>query len=197
MHQLLKSQPRGSKKIVNNKQLRKEGFVPAVIYGKGMESISIKVPEREISRFLVTGNHLLEVEFEGKKYLVNMEKVEREQYGQRRLQHITFHNLNRDDKTSMVVPLNIVGGSGWKNGRVIRQQLKEITVIGKPDDLVDHVDLDPSVLDKGKIFHVKDLKLPKGLTLADNEMDRVVAICYSSKMLEEIPQGEKVEEAAQ
>jgi large subunit ribosomal protein L25 len=153
------------------KKIKSLGFVPAVIYSHDETPVSLKVSERDITTVLAhaVGEHLL-VDLEiadGANRLALIQEVQRHPVTQKVL-HVDFHGVSANEAMEASVPLEPIGdAAGVKNGGLLEQLLRSLTISCLPQDLPESINVDVSALAIGKALHVKDIQLPAGVTAVD------------------------------
>jgi large subunit ribosomal protein L25 len=182
MYELLKAEFRDDKTKAPLKKMRKDGFVPGVIFGKEMETVLFKVPFQKISTFLAHSGKVFQVEVDGKgKHLVNLEDIQWNHLGNEMF-HISFHKIAENEKTTVTLPIVIHGEAvGTKEGGIINQVLNEVQVKGLPKDMPEFVEVIVDELAVGGHIALKDVKAPKGLEWAHDIEDNIVS-CHLPKV---------------
>jgi large subunit ribosomal protein L25 len=157
------------------KNLRKQGLVPAVIYGPGLkETVQISVNEKIFSKFYQIHGHstLLELASEGKNYQVLIRDVQVDPVRRNPI-HVDFFAPNLQKETTASVHLtliNVPDGPG-----IFNPVLSELNVSGLPREIPSRIEVDCSVLEnEGDQIRVADLQIPAGITVLTGE-DEVVA----------------------
>ena len=194
MYELLKADFR-SKPV---KSIRKEGFIPGVIFGKGMESLSFQVPWGKFKSFYKHSGKVFQVEVSGQgKYLVNVDDVQWDALHDKML-HLSFHKIEENVKTIVKVPIHLVGTPvGVKDGGVVNQVLSEVELKGLPKDFPEFLEWDITELEFDGHWDLSHFKLPPGLELAHDDHDNVVS-CHPAKVYKEPEvEVEEVEAAAE
>lgn len=156
--------------------LRREGQVPATLYGPGQPSQSVQVDAREFSR-LPSGaySHMIELSIDGKASPAVIRNVHRKATDHRVL-NVEFYRVSMDRKLTMSVPLKFIGTSAavTEGGQLI-ENFQEAEIESLPGDIPDYIEVDLSALQEiDQSIHFSDLKLPKGVELL-NPPDEVVA----------------------
>jgi len=187
MYEVLKTTPRETGNHVKPKQLRKEGWVPGVIFGKGTEPVHFKVPTMAITKFLHHSGKVFEVEVEtGGKHLVNIQELQWNHLGNE-LVHVAFHKLQAGQKTKITVPIHWIGDAkGHKEGGVVHHAYNEVEFEGLPKDMPEYYEVDVSELEMNGSFHFSDLTPPHGCTFTNTE-DHVLVSVHMAKVVEEEP----------
>jgi large subunit ribosomal protein L25 len=160
---------------VRNK-LKKEGLVPAVIYGGKEGSTALQVGARDIGNVLahaVGENILVELEIEdaGKK-TSRMALIQEVQHAVLAggILHVDFHAINMNEALRTSVPLEPRGESaGVKGfGGILEQLLRSLEIECLPKDLPEVLHIDVSGLNIGDSIHVKHIMLPEGVTAMED-----------------------------
>ena len=161
--------------------MRREGLVPAVVYGKTQENLNVKVNAREFSALLnssVSEHILVDLEIEGKKLLAMLQDVQHDPMTGA-LVHADFHAVSANETLHALVPVEVEGEApGTKMGGLLEMMVHELSVVCLPDQLPDTVVVDVSDLQLGQAVHVSDLKLPEGVQV---EMDPTLVVVVVSE----------------
>jgi large subunit ribosomal protein L25 len=182
------------------RRLRREGKIPAVVYGHGTEPLSIAVDGPAL-RVALTGesgtNQLLEIDTGSDRYLVLARSFQRHPV-RGTVQHVDFQITSRDELVTVEVPVIIVGDAvdvRHADGTV-DQQLFTISIKARPGAIPTSLELDISAMTIGDVLRVSDLPLPEGV-VADTEPEAAIAIASAARtqVLEQTEEG--VEEGAE
>ncbi len=155
------------------KKLRSEDMVPAVIYGRGDDSLPLTVDGRTLRQVLTTGgsNVLLDlkVKARGKKTLqetVMFRDIQRDILVQDRILHVDFIRISMTDKIEVSVHLNFVGEPvGTEEGGVLSMVTREVYVKCLPGDIPEQFDIDISELNIGDSITAESLILADDIEL--------------------------------
>lgn len=157
------------------KTLRKQGLVPAVIYGPGLkETVQVSVDEKTFSRFFQIHGHstLVKLTSGGKNYQVLIRDVQVDPV-RRNPVHVDFFAPNLKKEVTSSVPLMLVNtpeGPG-----IFTPQLSELSVSGLPREIPARIEVDCSVLqNEGDHIRVSDIAVPEGITVLTGE-DEIIA----------------------
>lgn len=187
------------------KQLRRQGWVPGVMYGHGFSPLALQFEERILRQLLskVGGSRLVSVKIKGMKQpeIALVRDVQRDPIRDTLL-HVDFYRVQMTERLTAEIPLVIVGESPVVEARtgILLQGISAIEVECLPGDLVDAIEVDLSDLveiDQG--VYVRDLAVPAGIEiLADpDEMIVRVAPLEAEELPEEeeevVPEAEEVE----
>ena len=149
--------------------LRRDGQVPAVIYGHAREPQSLAVNARDVGRLLehVTGSTVIELTIDGKASRTLIREIQRHPY-KRHVMHIDFQELVAGEKVTVDVPIIYRGTpAGVREGGILDQVMHEITISADPVNIPDHIDIDVSELVIGHALHISDLTLPANIEVLD------------------------------
>lgn len=196
MYDLLKLETRKTGSEQPAHILRKEGHVPGVIFGKGMESLPFRVPLKNFTKFMnKSHSKVFEVEVSGSKHLVSLENIQRDHLGSRYM-HIELQKLQKGQATVVTLPIKMVGESpaAKRDEGIVSLYVHEMDVKGLPKDFVDHIEIDISELEVNESIHLSDIKPPHGLSW-EEDGELVLAHCAPPKMepVETPEESEEVE----
>ncbi len=185
-----------------SRALRREGRVPAVIYGGNEEPLSIHVEAKELVRQLGTGhflNSVVEIEVGGKTLRTLPKDVAFHPVTDRPL-HADFLRLAKDAKVHVNVPVhfaNEAASPGLKRGGVLNIVRHELDLVCDADKIPEEISIDVTGLDVGDSIHISHVNLPAGAKSAITDRDFTIAtIVAPSALRSEVGDTEKVEEAA-
>lgn len=160
-----------------SRRTRAEGRVPAIVYGRGMEPLSISVDRREFVTALHTDagmNVLLDIEVDGETTLALTRELQRDPV-RGTLLHADFVKIDRTQEVEVEVPVHIVGESpGVKEGGVLENPLFQLHVKCLPANVPESIDADISGLGIGEALRVADLAGGRDFEIL-NDPDAVVA----------------------
>jgi large subunit ribosomal protein L25 len=161
------------------RKLRAAGRVPAVLYGHGMEPISLSVDSRELLHLFHTGagtNVLVDLVVDGADHLAMAREIQRDHIRGMYV-HVDFVAVSRDEKITISVPVRVVGESvGVKAGGVVEHHLWDLQVECLPTNVPEAIEADISALEIGSSLKVADLVAPEGATILTNPDESVVAV---------------------
>jgi large subunit ribosomal protein L25 len=150
------------------KALRREGLIPAELYGHGFENVHLTLPAKEFNKVLKEGGSTSVVTLllgkEKKSAMIH--EVARDSVTSEVI-HVDLHQVRMDELVKAHVPLEFVGEAPAIKAQraVINKSMSEIEVEAFPQDLPHSIVIDLSVLDElDKTIYVKDLKRPRGVT---------------------------------
>ena len=191
---------KGTSKI---KHLRKEGWIPGVIYGHGEKSKLIMIQEEEllnVLRNLRSEATLLNLDYEGEKIRVLMREISRNPLTEKLL-HVDFQHIHENEEINVHVILDFQGNpKGVDEGGILNIEHRNLIVRCLPKDILEKIVVDVSNLEIGQSLHIKDLDIPENVKVEQDPSDTVVNILSPRKVVEvtpveeEIPVGEEITE---
>ncbi len=159
------------------KRVRARGSVPAVIYGNKTTPANLEVSHRDLEVLLshaVGENILVELEIQdGSKKSSQLSLIQEVQHHPiaRDILHVDFQAVSMTEEISASVTVEAVGeADGVKNfGGLLEQSIRSLSVRCLPQNLPEVITVDVSALKVGDSIHIRDIKLPAGVTVEDNE----------------------------
>jgi len=158
-----KSRPEGSKPNA----LRRNGWIPAVLYGHdGTNSVSIVVDEKSVQKLLKDPSassslielNIPEISWSGKTLLREIQMHPWKGFPF----HLSFFSIASQDSVQVDLPLHFVGEPiGVKQGGLFDTQVTQLTLKCPPNKIPDSLDIDVSQLRMGQSLHLSDIQLPE------------------------------------
>ena len=171
-----------------SRQLRREGRVPAVIYGGKEDPIMIHVEEKELVKQLMTGhfmNSIVEVEIGGKKVKTLPKDVALNPVTDRP-EHADFFRLAKGGKIEVSVPvvfLNEEASPGLKKGGVLNVVRHELELVCDNDKIPGEIEVDVTGKEVGDSIHISEVRLPAGSESAITDRDFTIATLVAPSAL--------------
>jgi large subunit ribosomal protein L25 len=154
------------------RRLRKEGIIPAVLYGKDVEPLSLSISAKEwrLLQTRVKSNTIIKMELKKngatEERPVMLKDLQRTGLSDAIL-HIDFLQVSMERAVQVEVPIHFVGEpAGLVKGGVIEQHLRSIMIESLPGQIPEKIEVDISALDIGDSIHISDLDLPNIKLLA-------------------------------
>ena len=186
------------------RRLRRQGKLPAVLYGHEVDGLALSVEARAMDRLmgaegfsgvidLKLANDTEGLNKEG-PLLVLIKQYQADPIT-RALLHIDLYKVNLQEKVSVTVPVHMEGTApGVKAGGILDVVRREIEITCLPDNIPEFLVADVSSLELGDSVHVQDLRLPEGVSaLADTNF--TIATIAAPTKIEEAPAAEEAAEA--
>ena len=157
-------------------RLRREGKVPAVMYGLETDTTNLTVPGRELTHILAGesgANTLITLTVDGEEHLALARQIQRHPTRGDVL-HVDFIRVRRDVAVAAEVPVHLVGEpEGVRDGGVLEQLVFTLSIEAKPEDIPPGVEADVSAMNIGDQLRIADLPLPTGVSV-QQEADELV-----------------------
>jgi len=164
--------------------LRREGSVPAVIYGHARQVQSLAVPTRDLEKLLdviSAGSTVVELTVDGKTSRTLIREIQRHPF-RKQILHVDFLELVAGEKIIVSIPIVLHGiPEGVRlGGGILDQVLRELEIEVDPSHIPNHLDLDVTDLIVGHSLHVRDLQIPPGVKVLADE-DAPIALVQISR----------------
>lgn len=166
--------------------LRREGRVPAIIYGKDKKEVMISVSQRDVqhlhSKFTFMSTPV-DIELDGKKIHALPKSVLLHPVTDK-VEHADFVFLNDNEKTKVKVPLLFTGKDkslGLKRGGVLNTVLRSLELVVEGKDIPAVIEIDVEKLEIGSAIHLKDVNLPKGCVATISDPNYTIAKIVGKK----------------
>lgn len=183
-----------------NKALRREGYVPANIYGKGSTPEGVTIKKDELRRAIIKFGRNAIFKIHGSQNndqeIVMIKEI---QYTPiiSEFQHVDLQKVSLTEEIKTEVPVKIIGKELLEAKRyAFSWQIDVLVVKGFPQDIPDEIELDVSGMVPGDVIVIGDLKLPTGVT-TEVEPDQVVASVNEGRVQQAEETDEEAEETAE
>lgn len=168
-----------------SRSLRRQELMPAVVYGKGMESYPLSVSPKALQSAIATEagwNTLITLKgdgpFDGKVVILKDLQVGSIR---RDLMHADFQMVDMAQKVHVMVPVHPIGKSeGEKIGGSLQVIRKELEVVCLPNAIPSSIEVDVQAMGIGDVLHIADLILPAGIE-APHDVNFTVITCTGHK----------------
>ena len=149
-------------------QMRREGWLPSVIYGHGTENTNLKVDAKSFADVLAkssSDNIILNLEIEGEgTRLAFLQAIQLDPLSGLAV-HADFLSIDENTEITAHIPAHLIGEApGVKAGGVVEQYVHAIEITCLPDNLPETLEIDISSLEIGDSLHLGDIKYPKGVS---------------------------------
>ena len=175
-----------------SRRIRREGQVPAIVYGKDRDPLAITVDHRELRAALTTEagtNALISLEV-GKDKILTLARVVETHPFRREIRHVDFVTIALTDTVSAEIPVHLVGEAvGIKAGGVLSTARTTVEIEALVTNIPSYVELDISELEIGDALRIGDLPAIDGVTYLDDPAYTVVSVT--------VPAALEAEEAAE
>jgi large subunit ribosomal protein L25 len=187
----LKAQMRTGAGSKESGRLRKQGLIPAVIYGHKETPEAIAVNARDFAAALHAGSRLWDLNIDGKAHKLLIKDVQYDHLGIDVL-HADFMRVDLSEKVRLNVPLELKGtAKGIADGGVVDQQLTQIEVECVVTNIPSVLVVSIKDIGVGDALHAKDIQLPEGVTLV-TDPEAIVLTCHTiaEEVAPAIPEAE-------
>jgi large subunit ribosomal protein L25 len=183
-----------------SRALRRDGRVPAVVYGEKKEPLSIHVEEKLLTRMLHTGhfmNSVVMIDFKGMAHRTLPKAVDFHPVTSRPI-HVDFLRIGEHTKVHVAVPMrfdNEEESPGLKRGGVLNVVVHELEIVCDAAHIPNEIHISLEGLEIGDSVHISEVKLPDGVTPANTDEDFTVATIVAPSAMkaeeeEAAPEGE-------
>jgi large subunit ribosomal protein L25 len=148
-------------------QMRREGWLPSVIYGRGTENRNLKVDAKSFTDLLAkssSDNIIINLEIDGEgTCMAFLQAIQHNPLSGIPV-HVDFLAIDENTEITAHIPAHLNGEApGVKAGGVVEQYVHAIEIICLPDDLPETLEIDISGLEIGDSLHLGDIKYPTGV----------------------------------
>jgi large subunit ribosomal protein L25 len=176
----LNATPRTSTGKGAARALRREGQVPAVVYGHNRQPQSLAINARELDRLLdrfSAASTVIELALGGGTARTLIREIQRNPV-KRNIVHVDFQELVAGEKVTVAIPIRLVGTpEGVRlGGGILEQVLSELEIEVDPSSIPERIEADVSNLTIGHSLHVSDLSIPAGVTVLTDEGSTVAVL---------------------
>ncbi len=180
------------------RSLRRQGQVPGVVYGRGMEACAVSVDPKALQKAVATEagwNTLITLKgngpFDRKTVILKDMQVDSIRGD---IMHVDFHAIDLKEKVHVMVPVHPIGKSeGEKAGGNLQVIRHEREVVCLPNAIPSSIDVDVAGLNIGDTIHVEDLVLPKGIEIPHEVNFTVITVTGRKAEEEAAAEGEAVQ----
>ena len=183
-----------------SRALRRDGRVPAVVYGEKKEPLSIHVEEKLLTKMLHTGhfmNSVVMIDFQGKAHRTLPKAVDFHPVSSRPV-HVDFLRIGEHTKVHVAVPMrfdNEDASPGLKRGGVLNVVVHELEIVCDAAHIPNEIHVPLDGLEIGDSVHISAVKLPDGVVPSNTDEDFTVATIVAPSAMkaeeeEAAPEGE-------
>ena len=164
------------------RSLRREGMVPAVLYGPGTQPVMLAVKTRDLEHIVQRGNirrtifSLMLQDGGGQSRPAVIKELQAHPVSGQFL-HVDFYEIDMNRKLRVMVPIQTTGKcKGEEDGGILQVIEREIEVLCLPGEIPDAVEIDVTNLGIGSVLHVKDVRLPAGSELPPGDNYTLITV---------------------
>ena len=173
----------------DSRRLRAEDKIPAVVYGHGMDPISVSVDRRELRQALSGAagmNTILDLSVDGTVYPTLIKDVQRHPV-KRSVQHIDFIQVNLNEEIVVSIPIHLEGEAKEvsANNGLVDLAMQELEVRTTPRSIPDGITIDITDMTMDTVIRIADLPLPAGVTAEGDPEAPVVTVLVMRATVED------------
>ena len=176
----------------NSRRMRREDHVPAVVYGQGMEPITISVVRREL-RHALSGpagtNTVLDLTVDGQVYPAIVKELQRHPV-RRTVSHVDFLQVNLNEEITIAVPVRLEGEAKAviDEGGLVDPAVDTIEVRTTPRNIPNEIVIDITDMTMDTVITLGEIELPAGVTATADPDTAIVTVLFIKE--EELPEPE-------
>jgi large subunit ribosomal protein L25 len=172
----LKATPRPGRGSRSTAKLRKQGLVPAIVYGHKKENAIIAVSAEELDRAIrILHVRMLAIEVNGTAETVLIREVQWDPFG-KQMMHVDFERKSASEKVKVTVPVELRNTPKVMGGGVLDQPLHTLHIECPLGSIPEAIRIDITNLTLGHPIHVKELSLPEGVRVLESAEAVVVQL---------------------
>ncbi len=171
-----------------SKALRKEGLIPGILYGHGVETVHFSIPAKSMEQCLLRHVRVMKVDMGGDLEHAMLKDLQWDVFGDEIL-HVDLLRIRMDEVVSMNVALETSGrAKGCEEGGILDTQRNEIRVKCLPSSIPEVITFDISGLGIGDSLHIRDIQLPEGVE-CDDDLEQVVVLVAAKVEVVEVAEA--------
>lgn len=183
-----------------SRKVRRDGLVPAVVYGKGVEALNLRLDPKALQQAIATDagwNTLITLKgdgpFDGKVVILKDLQIDAIR---RDVQHVDFHAIDLKKTLAVMVPVQPVGKSkGEIEGGTLQLVRHELEIYCLPTNIPTSIEIDVTELNVGDSVHIDEVAIPEGVESQHDVNFTVLTVV--GRMAEEVEEVEEDEIAAE
>jgi len=180
-------------------RLRRDGLVPAVLYGHKQETIHLTLGLTDVDHLLHDGARVVDLQIGGVVETALLKDIQYDAMGDHVL-HLDLNRIDADERVQVTVPVVLHGlCRGVESGGILDHLLQDIEVECSAVSIPDNVRVEVADLDIGDGVHIRDLEAPAGLTFLQDPDSLVVTVhppvaaAAEEELAEEVAEGAAAE----
>lgn len=197
------------------KQVRREGKVPGIFYGHGIQNIPISLPALVLKPlYTSSAASIINLKLsDGSSHICILRDIQFDPVTDKPV-HFDLLGLHEQEEITLEVPIKLTGGTpkGVRDGGILQHILHKLKVACLPKNIPDHIEINVESLEINKSVHVRDIAIPN-VRILENEASAIVAVIPPTVVKEEaqatapaeaapaepevIAKGKKAEEGAE
>jgi len=197
---VLKAQARDGVGKGAARELRRQGLVPAVIYGDKKSPVTVSLAYKDVYKFIYAGgflSHVIELDVDGTKHTVIPRDYQLDPVKDFPL-HVDFLRVGKGTKLTVQVHVNFINeeaSPGLKRGGTLNVVRHTVEVFAPADSIPEEITVDMTGFDIGDSVHISAVKLPKGVTPTITDRDFTIATIVAPSALKSAGEDDQADEA--
>jgi large subunit ribosomal protein L25 len=174
----LNAEPRAVEGSRSTRRLRRQGFVPGVVYGHGEDARPFQANARELSRLLNSGAAFFDLSISGDAIPVIVKEQQLHPVRSDEVMHVDMIRVNLDETIQTTVLVELHGAEeapGVREGGVLEQVTREVNIEARPGDIPEKIDVDVSGLEAAGTLPLSELTAPDGVVFTDDPDETIIA----------------------
>ena len=191
----MNAEPRDAKGKVASRRLRREGRIPAILYGGDKEPETLSLEHRAVAKQLENEgfySHILTVKIGDRSESAILRDMQRHPF-KPFITHMDFQRISADEKIRVNVPLHFMNENKAPGvvdeGGIIGHLLNDVEITCFPKDLPEFIEVDVANLGMNEAIHLSQIKLPEGVEIVQlthgEEYDATVVNIHHARLVEE------------
>jgi len=171
----LPTQPRQAFGKSSAAKVRKQGLIPAIIYGHKKDPVAVALPHEPVEHALRHHARLVALQLPGGEETAIIKEIQRDHLG-RAVLHLDFERVDKDERIEVEVELELKGTAPGTSAGVLEQPLHVLKIECAAVDVPESIKVNISNLQLGGVIHVKELTIPAGIKVLSDPDAVVVQI---------------------
>lgn len=185
---VIPAQPRTQLGSQHALKFRRQGHVPAIVYGHKEEVLAISVPHDDMWKVVRQGARIIDVQIQGKSEHCLVQEVQWDHLG-KEIHHVDFKRVSADEKVHVTVPVQLRGTApGVAAGGAVNLVLHDLHIECLVTKIPDVLRVNIGELQLDQAIHIKELVLPEGVKVL-GDPDEVVVLCAKKQEVVEPAPG--------
>jgi len=185
----LEARPREARGMRPCRRLRKQGLVPAVVYGRGEPNVLLSLRRDDVEKLLHDRSFVVQVRWDGRDESAQVKEIQYDALGDD-IVHVDLQRISLTEVITMLVPIEPHGeAEGVKAGGMLAVQLHQVQVECLPTAVPEKLRVEVAALQIGDDLRVRDLVLPEGVRATEDPDTVVVIVAPPAEVEEEEPEG--------
>ncbi|MCP4667148.1 MAG: 50S ribosomal protein L25 [Deltaproteobacteria bacterium] len=184
------------------RKLRENNQIPAIFYGPETDTVMLSVDYPELNRILkqsASENIIFDLKIDsGKRAKTKKAMLKELQVDpiEETYLHADFYEISMTQEITVPIPIHLVNTPvGVTEGGVLQHVRRELTISCMPEDLLDALEVDVSGLNIGDSVHIRDMVIPEGIKLEEEDHLTVAVVAAPTVREEELEEAEEELEA--